>query len=141
MGDMVYLKLQPYRHSALNLHKNLKLSTKYFGPLRLTEHIGPTTYRSQLPDNTSIHHVFHVSQLKQHVGPKAVPQANLPMVTPDGYIKLEPITVIDTRALPRQDNIIKQWLVQWQNLDSSQATWEDKTFIQSTFPQFYQKTL
>jgi hypothetical protein len=30
------------------------------------------------------------------------------MVTPDGYINLEPVTVLDTRALPRQDNIITQ---------------------------------
>jgi hypothetical protein len=29
-GDLVYLKLQPYRNSALNLHNNLKLSTMYW---------------------------------------------------------------------------------------------------------------
>jgi hypothetical protein len=141
MGDLVCLKLQPYRHSALNIHNNLKLSSKYFGPFRIYECIGPTAYRLQLPENTDIQPVFHVSQLKKHVGPKAVPQANLPMVTPEGYIKLAPVTVLDTRALPQQDNIITQWLVQWQNLDVSQATWEDKTFIKSTFPQFYQETI
>jgi hypothetical protein len=30
LGDLVYLKLQPYRHSALNLHNNLKLSTMHW---------------------------------------------------------------------------------------------------------------
>jgi hypothetical protein len=141
VGDMVYLKLHPYIHYALNLHSNLKLSTKYFGPFRITESIGPAAYRLQLPDNTEIHPVFHVSQLKKHVGPKAVPQANLPMVTLDGYIKLAPVIVLETRALPQQDHIITQWLVQWPNLNTNHATWEDKSFIKDTFPQFYQQTL
>jgi hypothetical protein len=32
IGDMVYLRLQPFRQNALGLHKHLKLSTKYHGP-------------------------------------------------------------------------------------------------------------
>lgn len=34
-GDMVYLKLQPYRQLSLALRKNLKLSTKFYGLLKL----------------------------------------------------------------------------------------------------------
>jgi hypothetical protein len=49
--------------------------------------------------------------------------------------------VLDTRAFPRNDDIITQWLVQWENLGAEQATWEDKVFIKSTFPSFYYKTL
>jgi hypothetical protein len=29
---MVYLKLQPFRHTAFGMHKNLKLTTKYYAP-------------------------------------------------------------------------------------------------------------
>jgi hypothetical protein len=101
LGDMVYLKLQPYRHTSLNIHNNLKLSIKYFGPFRIIECIGLVAYKLQLPSNIDIHPVFHVSELKRHLGPKAVPQANMPLITPDGYIKLEPVTVLNTRALPR----------------------------------------
>jgi hypothetical protein len=60
--------------------------------------------------------MFHVSQLKKHLGAKAVPQANLPLVTTDGYLKIESVGVLDTRALPRHDNIVTQWRVQWLNL-------------------------
>jgi hypothetical protein len=69
-----------------------------------------------------------VSQLKKHIGPKVVPQGNLPLVTPDGYIKLQYVAVLDTRSLPRGDDIITQWKVHWQNLTKDQATREDKLF-------------
>jgi hypothetical protein len=82
-----------------------------------------------------------VSQLKKHFGPKAVPQADLPQVTPEGYIKIEPIVVLETRALPRHDEVVTQWKMQWQNLSEYQDTWEDKLFIKATFPSFYFKTL
>jgi hypothetical protein len=100
-----------------------------------------------LPTNYNCHpqltytQIFHLSQLKKHLRPKEVHEQNLPLVTPDGYIKVEPVSVLDTRALPQNDDIITQWLVQWENLGVEQVTWEDKLFIKSTFPSFYYKTL
>jgi hypothetical protein len=141
MGDMVYLKLQPYRQHAFELPQHLKLMTKYYGPFKILENIGPAAYKLQLPQTADIHLVFHVSQLKKHIGAKVVPQGNLPLVTPEGYIKLEPVVALDTRALPRKDEIVTQWLVHWQNLTEEQATWEDKFFIKATFPAFYHQTL
>jgi hypothetical protein len=111
IGDMIYLKLQPFRHTTFGLHQSLKLTTKFYGPFRIVQRIGPAAYRLYLPQSATMHSVFHVSQLKQHIGPKAVPLANLPMVTSDVYNKAEPEAVLDTRALPRQDNIITQWKI------------------------------
>jgi hypothetical protein len=37
IGDMVYLKLQPYRHTSLNLHRSPKLHSKYYGPFRVLQ--------------------------------------------------------------------------------------------------------
>jgi hypothetical protein len=108
VGDIVYLKLQPFRHHGFGLHQNLKLTTKYYGPFRILEKIGPSTYKLQLPDIAEIYPVFHVSQLKKHLGLRAVPQTNLRLVTSEGYIKVELVAVLDTRALPRRDDIITQ---------------------------------
>jgi hypothetical protein len=76
-----------------------------------------------------------------HLGPKAVPQSNLPLVTPEDYLKLQPEKVLDTRALPRNDDIVTQWLIQWHSGHVDQSTWEDKFFVKATFPEFYFRTL
>jgi hypothetical protein len=67
----------------------------------------------------------------------AVPQTNLPLVTLDGHLKLEHVVVLDTRTLPRRDEIITQW----KNLSDDHTTWEDKFFIKASFPEFYSKTI
>ena len=63
VGDEVYLKLQPYRHTSLALRKNLKLSSKYYGPYPVISRIGAVAYKLKLPDTSKLHPVFHV--LKQ----------------------------------------------------------------------------
>jgi hypothetical protein len=113
VGEMVYLMLQPYIHNAFGLHQNLKLTTKFYGPFKIMEKIGNAAFKLQLHDGADIHPVFHVSQLKQHIGPKVVPQSNLPLVTSDGYLKPEPTVVFDTRALQRRDVVVTQWLIHW----------------------------
>jgi hypothetical protein len=40
IGDMVYLKLPPFRHNAFGLHQNLKLTTMFYGPFRILDKIG-----------------------------------------------------------------------------------------------------
>jgi hypothetical protein len=49
-GDMVYLKIQPYRHTSLSLHRSLKLHSKYYGPYRVRKKIGEASYRLLLPE-------------------------------------------------------------------------------------------
>jgi len=141
VGDMVYLKFQPYRQATLGVRHNLKLTTKFYDPYLILEKIGETAYKLQLPPSANIHPIFHVSQLKKRAGKMAVPSSDLPLVTKEGYIKTEPQKVLSTRAIPRGDVVISQWLVEWLNLPQDKATWEDASFIQATFPTFYWNTL
>lgn len=103
--------------------------------------MGNAAYKLQLPHSVQIHPVFHVSQLKKHVGPQAIPSANVPMLTTDGYIKSAPDSVLSTRAVPNGMTVKTQWLIRWVNLSDIEAMWEDTSFIQSTFPSFYYSTL
>lgn len=86
VGDMAYLKMQPYRHNSLGLHGSLKLHSKYYGPFRVTEKVGAVAYRLLLQEGSLIHPVFHVSQLKKHLGPKAVPETALPLIDAEGNV-------------------------------------------------------
>jgi hypothetical protein len=141
VGDMVYLKLQPYRLTAFGLRNSLKLQSKYYGPFRVLARVGNVAYKLQLPTNVNIHPVFHVSQLKRHLGPTAVPNPDLPLVDANGRIKTEPVHVLQTRQIPRSNVAIVQLLVQWANLPPDDATWEDTNFMKTTFPAFYSATI
>lgn len=80
-NDWVFLKLQPYVQSSLANRANQKLAFKYFGPFCVLEHVGSATYRLELPASSSIHPVFHVSQLKKSVGTQHSVTSTLPPST------------------------------------------------------------
>lgn len=142
VGDMVYLRMQPYRMAAFGIRQGMKLTTKFYGPYRILEKIGRVAYKIQLPSNVGIHPVFHVSHLKKHLGIHAIPSPDLPLVGPDGKIKTEPLSVLETRALPRNGVLVTQWLVvEWENLKPEEATWEDANFMKQVFPAFFASTL
>lgn len=119
----------------------IKLQSKYYGPFRILAKVGNVAYKLLLPDNTSIHPVFHVSQLKKHVGQKAIPCPDLPLVRSDGMILIEPVLVLETRQVPRNNLPVVQWLVQWANLPPNDASWEDAAFMKKTFPAFFKATI
>lgn len=101
--DMVYLKLQPYRHTSLSTHRCLKLHSKFYGPFRVLERIGKVAYKLLLPDGCQLHDVFHVSQLKKHLGPNVVPTTDLPLIDANGNIKVAPVAILQRRMIPRND--------------------------------------
>jgi hypothetical protein len=73
VGDPVFIKLQPYVQQSVARRACHKLAFKYFGPYPVRRIINPTAYDIQLPADSKIHSVFHVSQLRKALLPGTNP--------------------------------------------------------------------
>ena len=133
-GDMVYLRLHPYRQSSVFKRAHQKLCSRYFGPYQIIQKVGPVAYKLQLPEGAKVHSTFHVSVLKKAVGDSTVSSTELPPIDDEGVLDLEPKLVLDTRWLKRGGNVMEQSLIQWNNLPMEEATWEDTVVIKQRFP-------
>jgi hypothetical protein len=69
---MLFLKLQPYVQSSVARRAHHKLSFKFFGPFCVLERIVKVVYKLALPEGSTVHPIFHVSQLKSSSGDHTV---------------------------------------------------------------------
>lgn len=136
VGDLVFLKLQPYRQKTIVNRTCLKLSAKYFGPFKVLARIGKVAYKLDLPTEAKVHPVFHVSLLKLHVGNAPV-QTQLPLMDSDGAIMKEPVVILDRRMNQRRGKMVTEVLIQWSNSFPEDATWEIFQDMQAKFPDFH----
>jgi hypothetical protein len=64
------------------------------------ERFGKEAYKILLPPHYQLYDFFHVSQLKKHLGPHAVPGPDLPLVDQKGTIKVAPSAILQRRMIP-----------------------------------------
>ncbi|XP_027166086.1 uncharacterized protein LOC113766060 [Coffea eugenioides] len=83
VGDLVYLKLQPYKQTSVAIRRNLKLSSKYYERYRVLQKVRNAAYTLELPSSSLIHPTFHVSLLKPSTKIHEVSK-ELPLTTTDG---------------------------------------------------------
>ncbi|GAU37387.1 hypothetical protein TSUD_22610 [Trifolium subterraneum] len=134
VGDLVLVKLQPYRQQSVALRKNQKLGMRYFGPFEIIAQVGNVAYKLKLPENAKIHPVFHVSQLKPFKGETKDQYLPLPLTMSETGPIIQPIAVLQARTIMRGTQKVHQILVQWDQLPVSEATWEDLDALQNKFP-------
>ena len=93
----MYLKLQLYRRRSLARSTNEKLAPRYFGPYSIIQRIGTVAYKLELPKSSSIHTVFHDSQLKKALGEGVNSQPLPPMLSAELEWLVEPKMVLAVR--------------------------------------------
>ena len=136
IDDWVLLKLQPYRQATLRKHKHHKLSPKYYGPFKVVAKIGSVAYKLELPADSQIHPVFHVSQLKAYRGDLPHTPGTLPVCDTTGLVALAPYAVLYRRMAKKGNAAAVYVLIQLINGTVEDATWELYDDIATRFPDF-----
>ncbi|VFQ72100.1 unnamed protein product [Cuscuta campestris] len=135
VGDMVLLRLHPYRQHSLARPVSVKLARRYYGPFEILERIGEVAYRLRLPEGCHIHDVFHVSLLKLFVPRDSLPP---PTPIPAAFYKGRPLSVpvaaVDSRTVLVDGLAQEQWLVRWSDGSDADATWEPLEDLLRHFP-------
>lgn len=133
-GDLVYLKLEPYKFKSLARKLNEKLNPRFCGPFAVVDRIGQLAYKLDLPPTACIHPVFHVSQLKGSLHSSIPIQPLPPFLTEDLELQVQPAAVLSVRPLVDGSQEV---LIQWKDLPLFKATWESYEVIDQQHPHFY----
>jgi hypothetical protein len=122
VGDHVLLKLQPYTQTSIARKPFPKLSFKYFGPYKILERIGNVAYRLELPPDSKIHSIFHVSQLKPFLADYTPVFSELPVTTNIEAAGSAPEQELDRRLVKKGNAAVQQVLVKWTRMPEASAT-------------------
>jgi hypothetical protein len=90
VGDLVFLRLQPYKQSSLKRSGAEKLKPRFYGPYKIIRKVGEVAYELELPEGRKIHNVFHISFLKKAVGQQVIISEELQPLDEEGQLELVP---------------------------------------------------
>ncbi|PWA58030.1 hypothetical protein CTI12_AA406450 [Artemisia annua] len=135
-GDMVLVKIQPYRQITLAKRLSNKLAKRYYGPYKVEARVGKVAYRLALPNSSKIHPVFHVSILKSFTGNGCEMVTPLPEEFMDEQPMEQPVRVCDSRMVLQNGKLEQQVLIQWSSRSPEEATWEWLNEFKATYPAY-----
>lgn len=137
VGEVVWLKLQPYRQHSVAKPLSAKLAPRYYGPFEILERVGPVAYKLRLPEGSRVHNVFHVSLLREFVaGTGDVDGVKLPPEFVGSRPVVRPVALLEERVSWREGKPEKQGLVSWED-DDSTPSWEPMEEICRRFPDIH----
>ncbi|GJW87359.1 retrotransposable element Tf2, partial [Tanacetum coccineum] len=112
-----------------------KLSSKYYGPFLKIEKVGAVGYKLDLLDNSQVHPVFHVSQLKLCKG-STQKMGMLPYCGSTRLLSAKPIAILDRKMKKVNNRVAFYVLVKWSNHTDEDATWELYSDLLQIFSDF-----
>lgn len=137
VGEIVYLKLQPYRQRSLATRPFEKLAAKFYGPFEVIQRVGQVAYKLQLPPTSNIHPVFHILQLRRAVGLVPASPTIPDQLTAELELVVAPEKLLNVRRVGKENHHKLEALLKWKELPEFEATWEDVESVNKRFPDFY----
>lgn len=134
VGEEVLLKLQPYAQTSVVNRPYPKLAFKFFGPYRILETIGAAAYRLDLPADSKIHNVFHVSQLKPFTPDHTPNYDEISKLVDLSAHSTVPEAILERRLIKKGNAAMPQVKIKWSGFPVESATWEDLYVLQKRFP-------
>jgi len=134
VGDLVYLKLQPYIQQSVQARGNQKLAFRFFGPYKILQRVGEVAYKLDLPSSSQVHPVVHVSQLKKHVPPLTPVSTSLASLASVTDIALEPLQIIEHAYVPHGGATATRVRIRWTGLPPDMTSWEDANDLCRRYP-------
>ena len=136
--DMVLLKVSPWK-GVIRFEKRTKLSPRYTGPFRIIARVGPVAYRLDLPaELSSVHNVFHVSQLKKCVVDDSlvVPLEELRVDEQLNFVE-QPMEIMDREVKQLRRSRIPLVKVRWNAKFGAECTWEREDEMRERYPHLF----
>ena len=95
----------------------------------MIQKVGEVACELELPIGRKIHNVFHVSCLNKVIGHHISVSDTLPPLDDEGQLVQIPYKILKTRERRLSGRTIKEYLVQWKDFPSEEATWKyDQNF-------------
>ncbi|CAH9070989.1 unnamed protein product [Cuscuta europaea] len=121
VGDMVYLKIQPYKLRSLARRINQKLSPRYYGPFEIIGKLSPVAFKLKLPEDSKVHPVFHVSLFKKAISSTTAFQPLPKCLSEEWELQVIPEEVLESRVNKEGKMEV---LVHWKDLPQFEDSWE-----------------
>ena len=114
-GDKVYL----LRKHIKTKRPSIKLDFKKLGPFKVLDKVSSVNYRLQLPKNSRLHLVFHISLLEPARGD--APIATDTELQPENELmEYEVEAILDRRLVGRRE----EFLIKWEGYEYTDNSWE-----------------
>ncbi|KAD2804832.1 hypothetical protein E3N88_38209 [Mikania micrantha] len=138
VGDKVMLKVSPWK-GIVRFGKRGKLASRYVGPFKILERIGPVAYRLELPSELSnIHDAFHVCNLKKCLSDESqvLPIEEIRVEDNLQFVE-EPVEVMDREVKKLKRSRIPIVKIRWNSKRGPEFTWEREDRMKAKYPHLF----
>ncbi|GJT07638.1 putative reverse transcriptase domain-containing protein [Tanacetum coccineum] len=138
VGDYVLLKVSPWK-GVVCFGKKGKLASRFVGPFKIIEKVGPVAYILDFPEELNgVHDTFHVSNLKKCFADPTL-QVPLDEIRVDAKLNFveEPVEILEREFKKLKRSMIAIVKVRWNSKRGPKFTWEREDQMKLKYPHLF----